>query len=215
MTNNIDTLLVLLTLTDLLLLGSSRLNGCIRLVTLQGLILGLFTLVAFPWSPHALVLAIASTGLKAIAIPSLLGRALRETKSSREVQPFVGFNLSMLIGIVMLGLSLMISNRLPLPYPAPSDLMVAIALFTLLVGLFLIVSRKTAINQVLGYLVLENGIYVLGVGLVSEAPLVVELGILLDLLVAVFVMGLMVFHINREFNDINADRLSDLQDWHA
>lgn len=215
MTNAMDTLLVLLTLSDLLLLGSSRLNGCIRLVAIQGVILGLFTIMAHPGSASGWILAVASMALKAVLIPKLLVRAMRETQTSREVEPFIGFNLSMLIGVLALGLSLLLSRRLPLPYPVMSDLVVPVGLFTLLAGLFLIMSRKKAITQILGYLVMENGIFVLGVGLVKDSPLVVELGVLLDLLVAVFVMGLMVFHINRQFQDINADQLSRLQDWHT
>src|SRR5207249_4545442 len=109
--------------------------------------------------------------------------------------------------------SLWLAGRLALPSPTISPLVVPVALFTMLVGLFLIVSRRKALTQVLGYLVLENAIYAFGVGLVEGTPMVVELGVLLDLFVAVFVMGIAVFHINREFDHIDADRLSTLRDW--
>ena len=81
-----------------------------------------------------------------------------------------------------------------------------------LVGLFVIISRKKALTQVLGYLVLENGIYAFGVGIAQSAPLIVELGVLLDVFVAVFVMGITIFHINRQFDHIDTDRMAFLRD---
>jgi len=93
-----------------------------------------------------------------------------------------------------------------------SALLVPVALSSILIGLFLIVSRKKAVNQVLGFLVLENGIFTFGVGLVRELSLLVELGVLLDVFVAVFVMGIMIFHISREFDHLDTDRLSTLKD---
>jgi hydrogenase-4 component E len=89
---------------------------------------------------------------------------------------------------------------------------VPVALFTSLVGLFVIISRRKALTQVLGYLVLENGIYTFGVGLVQNTPMLVELGVLLDVFVAVFVMGIAIFHINRQFDHIDTDRMVLLKD---
>ena len=109
-------------------------------------------------------------------------------------------------------LSLWLSERLPLPQVPISSLIVPVALCTSLIGLFVIISRKKAITQVLGYLVLENGIYAFGVGVVPHSPLLVELGVLLDVFVAVFVMGITIFHINRQFDHIDTDRLVLLKD---
>lgn len=164
-------------------------------------------------SVRASILALASTGLKGIAFPWLLSRALRDAGVRREIEPFVGYNLSLLIGTAALAASLWLSARLPRPNPEVSSLVVPVALFTTMAGLFLIVSRRKALTQVLGYLVLENGIYSFGVGLVEGTPMLVELGVLLDLFVAVFVMGIAVFHINREFDHIDTDRLTALKDW--
>ena len=77
--------------------------------------------------------------------------------------------------------------------------MLEAAIFLISIGLFLIVSRRNALMQVIGYLVIENGIFVFGVITVVDTPLLVELGMLLDAFVAVFVMGIAIFHINREF----------------
>lgn len=206
-----DAILVFLVLTNLTLLGSSRLGACIRVSAFQGVLLGLLTLLVHPGS---VLLAAASTALKAGVFPWLLNRALREAKVRREVEPFVGYTLSLLIGMGLLGASIWFDTRLPLPGRAPGSLVVPVAFFSILAGLFLIVSRRTALMQVLGFLVMENGIYTFGISLAHEEPLLVELGILLDGLVAVFVMGITLFHISREFDHIDADRLSSLKDTH-
>ena len=214
MASSIDTVLICIVLTSFLLLGSSRLGTCIRVVALQGVLLGFLTLAAgADRSLRAPILALASTGLKGVAFPWLLSRALRDADVRREIEPFVGYNLSLLIGTVALAASLWLSTRLPRPNAEVSSLVVPVALFTTLAGLFLIVSRRKALTQVLGYLVLENGIYAFGVGLVEGTPMLVELGVLLDLFVAVFVMGIAVFHINREFDHIDTDQLIALKDW--
>ena len=75
-----------------------------------------------------------------------------------------------------------------------------------------IVSRRKAIMQTLGYLAMENGIYAFGLAFAVEEPLLVEMGVLLDVFVAVFVMGIAIHHISREFDHIDTDRLSALKD---
>jgi hydrogenase-4 component E len=93
-----------------------------------------------------------------------------------------------------------------------SPLVLPLALATILIGLFLIVSRRKAIMQVVGYLVLENGVFIFGVALAQEEPFLVEMGVLLDVFVAVFIMGIMIFHISREFDHIDVDQLTSLKD---
>lgn len=210
----IDPILVALVLVNLLLLGASRLVGCIRLVAVQGVLLGVLALlVQVGWSPaRALLLAGGSVLLKGVVFPRLLSKALRGAEIRREVEPYVGYIPSVLLGLGMLVLAVWVSSRLALPVPAASRLLVPVALSTTLTGLFLIVARRKAITQVLGYLVLENGIVAFGIALSHEAPLSVELGVLLDVFVAVLVMGIIVHSIREEFDHIDTDRLASLKD---
>ncbi len=209
----IEIVLVLVVLTDLALLGASRVTACVRFAAAQGILLGVLTLMAAREGPslHAIALAIVSAGIKGVIFPSLMSRAIREAKVRREIEPVVGYTTSVLAGVLALAASLWISSRLPLVRPVASPLVVPTAFTTILVGLFLILSRRKALNQVVGYLVLENGIYAFGVAMV-EAPFLVELGVLLDVFVAVFVMGITIFHINRTFDRIDTDLLSSLKD---
>lgn len=215
MSTSVDAILVGVILTSFVLLGSSRFGSCVRVVALQGVLLGLLTLATRTddVSLRAPLLALASTGVKGVAFPWLLSRALRDAEVRREVEPLVGYGPSVLFGLLALVASLWLAGRLPRPSGPISSLVVPVALFTMLAGLFLIVARRKALMQVLGYLVMENGIYAFGVGLVPGTPMLVELGVLLDVLVAVFVMGIAIFHISREFDHIDTDRLRALKDW--
>jgi hydrogenase-4 component E len=213
MTVWIEGVLVILMLTSLWLLGSSRLLSCIAAVSAQGVLLGLLPLLVGIDAPlwRLLLQAGVSIGLKGIAFPLLLLRAVRSVDARREVEPFVGYSASLLIGVALLAGSLFTGLRLPLPGAAPL-LLVPAALFTAVTGLFIIVARRSAIVQALGYLAMESGIAAFGLALAEQEPLLVEMGTLLDAFVAVFVMGITIFHINREFDHIDSDRLSSLKD---
>ncbi len=206
--------LVLLILPGLVMLGSSRLRACLKALALQGALMGLLPLVSAdsPITVRLAFLAAVTLALKAVALPRLLEKAMRRAEVRHEVEPFIGFGASILVGIAALAGSFWLATRLPLPGSARPSLAAAIALFNIFVGFALLVTRKVALNQVVGYLVLENGIYIFGMSLALELPLMVELGILLDVFVAVFVMGIMIFHISRAFDHIDTDRLSTLKE---
>jgi len=209
----IEALIVLLILTNLKLIASSRLSACIRVVAVQGVLLGLMPLIA---GQEALTLRIAALSgltmlLKGVVFPWLLLKTLRSANVRREIEPFVGYAASLMIGAGLLFLAIWMSRQLPMPFAVTSPLIMPLAFFTMMIGLFAVVSRRKAITQVLGYLVMENGIYAFGLVFAQHEPLLVELGILLDAFMAVFVMGITIFHINREFDHIDADRLSALK----
>jgi len=208
----LDSLLVLVLLTNLALLGSSRFLGCIRLAAWQGIAVGLLPLLVEPRFPHSLILGAAIVSLKGLVFPWLLARALRTANVRREIEPLVDFTLSVVIGLAILGGSLWAGARHPIRVGgAEVPLMLPAAMATMASGLLLIVSRRQALSQVLGYIVLENGVYTLGLGMMGGTHLLIELGVLLDVFVAVFVMGIAINHISREFDHIDTDELSSLK----
>lgn len=201
------TLLLLVVLTSFLALGTGRLSTCIRAVALQGLLLGLLPVtLQTGWSLHGVALAAGTVAVKGVLLPRFLFWAIREASIRREVEPRVGFVASMLLGAIALAVSFAIAGRLPLPERS-ADLLVPVALATVMMGLIVLTTRRKAINQVVGYLMLENGIYLFGLTQAERVPFLVEVGVLLDIFVAVFVMGIVVFHINREFDSLDATRL--------
>jgi hydrogenase-4 component E len=209
----IETVLVVLLVSNLLLLGSSSLPTCIRMVGLQGLVVGFLAPALHgadsPW--RALALALGSLVLKGIVFPVLLLRILRQTGIRREVEPLVGYSLSILTGVAALAFSFWIDARLDLPARGGASPVLPTGLATLLIGLFLIASRRKAVSQVLGYIVVENGIFICGLELAGQVPMLVELGVLLDLFVAVFIMGIAACHISREFDHMDVDQLDQLR----
>jgi hydrogenase-4 component E len=207
-------ILVIVVLTNLKLLGSSRLGASIRVVAAQGMVLGLLPILAH-WhelSLHFALLAVGTIAIKGVVFPWFLFRAIREADIGREIEPYVGYAASLATGAVALGVSFWVCTKLPIPENIASPWLAPVSFFSIFAGLFLIVSRKRAVNQVLGFLVLENGIYTFGVGVAARTPFLVEVGVLLDVFVAVFVMGITIFHINREFDHIDTARLSVLKD---
>ncbi|HZI94168.1 MAG TPA: hydrogenase [Patescibacteria group bacterium] len=209
-----ELLLIAVVMADLFALASSRLGALIRIVALQGVVLGIIPLVADPTelTLRAALLSVLSLALKGFIFPILLFRATRQDAVRREVAPYVGYSLSLVIGAVIIGACFIAGSRLPLPFPAISTLLVPVALSTAIIGLFLIISRRKAATQVLGYLVLENGIFVFGLTLAGKMPWLVEMGILLDVFIGVFVMGIALRHIHSEFDTIDIDTMTRLRD---
>ncbi len=214
MNDLIDIAIALVILSNLSLLGNSRLLACIRILALQGILLGLLPLFfhADDLTLRVVLQVTASTFSKGVVFPWLLTRAVRGADVRREVVPVVGYTPSLLIGGALLGLALWLGWRLPLPGDNESEFLAAVALNTTMVGFFLIIARRMAITQVLGYLAMENGITTFGLVFAEKEPLLVEMGIFLDAFMAVFVMGLMVYNINREFRHLDTERLSNLTD---
>jgi hypothetical protein len=124
------------------------------------------------------------------------------------VQPLVGFIPSLFRGAVGTALALLFARTLPLVGEHRSSLLVPAALSTALTGFLVLTSRRKAILQVLGYLLLENGTFVFGTLLLEAMPLLVEAGVLLDLFTGVFIMGIIIHHINREFTSVDGGGLA-------
>jgi hydrogenase-4 component E len=207
-----DLLLVLVVLANFLVLGTSRLSMCIRAIAFQGLALGVLAVALVPgWSPHAAALAAGSIAVKAIVLPWLLRRAIREAALRREVEPRIGFTASVALGVVAVGLGFGVGARLPLP-GQDTGMLVPVALATVMMGLLVLTTRLQALSQVVGYVMLENGIYLFGLTLTDRVPFLVEVGVLLDVFVGVFIMGIVLFHINREFDSIDSGWLSELKE---
>ena len=205
-----ELVLLLIVLSDFAVLGTSRLSACIRAVAFQGALLGVLSFVDDPRSTHAMALALGTIGVKAIVLPSFLRWAIREAAVRREIEPLVGYMGSILLGIVAVSVSFAVATTLP--GDASAGLLIPVALTTLIIGLLVLITRTKAVTQVVGYLMLENGVYLFGLTQVRRVPFLVEAGVLLDIFVGVFIMGIVVFHINREFDSISSAELTELRE---
>ena len=202
---------------NLFLAASSRLLSCIRWVALQGFLLAVLPLVMWNWScsmPHlsGIIAAGCNLLLKGILLPALLAAAMRKANVKRELEPFIGYSGSILVMVLVGSGIFWLCSHIPTLPPPASPLSLPVAFITMATGLFIIITRRKAITQVIGFLVFENGISIFGTGMMLEHGLLVEFGVLLDVLVLVFIMGITLFQISREFQHIDSDRLNQLDD---
>lgn len=213
MHNLVGPLLVVVLLFNLFLLGTSRLQAVINASAAQGVILGILTLCVHEgFSGWIVLITIITILLKGVLIPGMLLRAIRDAAIRREIEPFIGFLPCLLLGALGTGASLIFARTLPLAKEHVGSLLVPAAMATVWTGFLVLTTRRKAINQVVGYLVLENGIYVMGLTLLHAMPFMVEMGVLLDLFVGIFVMGIILNHIRREFSSLDTAHLSALKE---
>jgi hydrogenase-4 component E len=213
MSNTLNLLIGLAMGLNLLALGSSRLPSLISAAAAQGVVLGVLPLLLeheFGWL--VALVAVATVTVKGFVIPGLLRRALRAAHIDREVEPLLGFVPSLLLGAAATVGAVALGGALPLLPEHAGTLLVPGAFATLVSGLVLLMGRSKAIAQVCGYLILENGIYLFGLLLIHATPLLVEAGILLDLTVGVFIIGIIVDRIQRAFDSLDTRKLTALRE---
>lgn len=210
----LNLVLAALVTVSLLLIAVGKLAPVIRLVVAQGALVALVPVLAHWGELDAPLLAVAAGNLmvKAVAFPWLLTWTAKRVRVNGGVEPGVNYSLSIVAGVAFLLASLWLGTRLEPPGGVPSSLAVPAALFMILAGLYLIVARRTALTQVAGYLVIENGIFTFGTAVAWENHAVVELGVLLDVFAAVFVMGITVFQIGRTFDSMDVGEMAQLSD---
>ena len=213
MNSSINALLVFVLLLNLFLLGTSRIRALIQGAALQGILLSVMPLLVhkhFGMIPP--LIAIATLILKGSVIPGMLLKALRDAQIKREVEPLIGLVPSMLLGALGTAVSIAFVSHLAPMGEHSETLIIPAAFSTVLTGFLLLITRIKAISQVIGYLILENGIYIFGMLLLEAMPFLVELGVLLDLFVGIFVVSIIIHHINREFASLDTRRLASLKE---
>jgi hydrogenase-4 component E len=212
--SNLITLLAALMLVlQLLLAVQSMLVTNIRLFALQSLLLAaIAAVVASAYGAwHVYVVALLTVIGKVFFLPWLLERLVRQIKIEQEVRPFVNMPGSMLIcgGLTILAYAV-VRPVTSLQRLGSSTLAVAVAL--LLTGFFLMINRRKAITQVLALLTVENGVMLAAIALTTYGmPLVVELGVFFDVLVAVMVLGILVYRIRESFDSMDTSKLNQLK----
>ena len=209
----LNALLVIILVLNLFALGTSRILSVIRIVAAEGVLLGALPLLLYEsiGLPEALAAAVGIL-IKGLLIPSIMTRALRDVVIKKEVQPLIGLLPSIILGALGTGFALIFANRLDMAPFQGGTLIVPAAFATIFVGFIILTTRVKALSQAVGYLVLENGIFVFGLLLVDAMPLVVEMGVLLDLFVGSFVIAIMVKHINRAFSSTDTSQLVALKE---
>jgi hydrogenase-4 component E len=213
MTDLLNAVLVILLVMNLFALGTSRIRAVIHTVSAQGILLGAVPLLVHQHltMPVSMMILVAIV-IKGVVIPSIMMRALRDAHIKREIEPLIGFLPSIILGALATAFSLLIAGQLPLASQHYGTLLVPTSIATVIVGFIFLVTRYKAISQIIGYLMLENGIFIFSMLLIEAMPIIVELGVMLDLFVGIFVTCIIINHINQAFSSMDTRKLVSLKE---
>lgn len=211
-----DILMALLLLSVLLSLASNRLMALVQIIAFQGIVVSIMPLAleeGHEVSVVSLIFLASMLLIKGGIMPGALYIAIKKVSTLREVEPYIGYHASILIGMILVMVAGFVSERLTPYMPPIHGMLLPTGLTTIGAGFFLMMSRHKAISQVIGYLMLENGIYLLGTALASEthSQYLLEFGVLLDLLAGVMIMGIILYRVNLTFDDMDTGLLENLK----
>jgi hydrogenase-4 component E len=196
-----------------LMVGQKSLFVTIRLYGLQSLLLGAVG-VAMGLEQHRyhlFVPAALTVGLKGFLIPWFLMRVVDRVGIRREIEPYLNVPSSLLICLGLTVVGYRVSLGMAAADQGAPHQVVGVSLSMLLMGLFLMVTRKKALTQILALLTIENAVFLVALGATSGMPLVVELGISFDVILAVLILGVMVRRLVDRFESMDTSRLSKLK----
>jgi hydrogenase-4 component E len=196
-----------------LMVGQKALFTTIRLYGLQSLLLAIvaMTIAISESRPELFVTAALTIVLKTILIPWFLMRTVDRIGIHREIEPFLNVPVSLLICLGLTVVGYRVSTGFEEGTQQVTHHLIGVALSLLLIGLFLMVTRKKAITQILALLTVENAVFLVAVGVTTGMPLIVEFGIAFDVILAVLVLGILVQRIVGRFESMDVSRLSNLK----
>jgi len=211
---NLELLVLLGILTcGLAMVSARRLGGLIGTFRLQAFCLFLLTALEAAKGQYLGLYIVAALilALKVIAIPHFLARITKAMNVGENLGFIVNPQLSLIIGLALTWLSWLFAGRVFADLELIGRMFTAISFATVLIGLFILITRLKALAQVLGLLVMENGIFLLAAAVAGGMPFLIEMAIFFDVFVSVVIFGLFVYRINELFTGIDVDQLNRLR----
>ncbi len=210
----INLIIILFGLSLLYISAISRLEGYIKALAFQGFLLTILVLNSFghlnPWNFAFLILE--TLGFKAIIIPQFLMRTIRENEISRETEPYISHFYSLLFTSLIFALGFFLAYWAREHVAGLGHLHFGISISTIVFGLFIILTRKKLITHTMGFMIVENGIFLLSLSKVHEMPMIVNTGVLLDIFLVVLLLGIFINKIESTIENPDVDRLTYLKD---
>ena len=207
--------LILFGLTMLYLAATSRIIAHIRLLVVQGVLLFLICCCGMQHINilNFAFLTIETLIVKSIVIPAFLYKVLNKTHSNRDVAANIPHFYCLFIASLILIIGFLLSEYFVTSMKLISPMFFAVSVATIIISLWLITIKHKIISNVIEFITMENGIFLLSLSAAKEMPMLVNLGVLLDVFIAVYILGLFVNVINKEFKDLEVSNLSDLKDY--
>jgi hydrogenase-4 component E len=204
-------LIAFIFVSTFMILGSTRLYSCVRAFGIQSFLLACVAgIVAYSTGKYDIyIVALLTLIIKSAVIPYIFIYIIREIKVKREIELYVNISPSLIIGGILVVISYYLIRSISI-ISELSSLALSASVSLVSIGLFIMISRKKAIMQMLGILIMENGLFLGAISLTNGMPLLVELGIFFDVLIGVLIMGILIFRINKTFESIDTDLLKNL-----
>ena len=201
-----------LVLVSFLLISQHRLYALLNAFALHAVILAL----SVAWqafvqnAPHLYITAVIALVFKAIIIPVALHRIVKQLGIHRDIESAVGIGPTMLAGMALVALSMVLMLRVTAEADPLAREDLAFALSVVLLGLLVMVTRRNAVSQVVGFMSLENGLVLAATG-AKGMPLVVEISVAFSILIAFIVIGIFLFRIRERFDSVDVSALDDFR----
>lgn len=217
MVNYLDALSVLILLTSFILVANKRVKSYIRTFRMQSILIaiatGIMGIQSLITDGHAsiLVVCLIMIVLKVIYIPNLLNKAYDKVEYKVEKDFFFNIPLHVFVCCILVIFSFFSLSTIEDINAGTVNMQIVNMVSVVLIGLYFMITRKKAIGQIVGFLVIENGLFVTAIFSTHGMPFIVDLGIFIDLLTAVLVMGVLVFKINEKFDSIDINKLKNLR----
>ena len=196
------------------MLSQRRVLSLINLFALQGLVLSVSTLVvAYTSHQHHLYYSAALTlVLKVLILPWILHRLIRKLNVKWDVETLINIPTTMLVGIVLVVFAFNLAAPISLMAGTITKSSLGIAMASVLLSFLMMITRSKAIPQVIGFLAMENGLFFAATSATYGMPMVVELGIALDVLVGMFILGIFFFQIRETFDSLDLKHMEKLKE---
>jgi hydrogenase-4 component E len=208
-----DIILIAFLITLLYLAIANRLLTYVKVLALQGILLFFVVFLRLSeinWLNLSLIL-LETIVFKTIAVPWFLAHLLKRNQITREAEPYLPNFVSLLIVTAIVVVTILLSGSIQ--DKRLDKLFFVVALSSIFTGMYLIASRRKIITHVMGYMVVENGVFVLSLAVGNEMPMLVNLGIMLDIFASVLILGIFLNKIGDVFRDVDVDQLSNLKDY--
>lgn len=192
-------------LVSLLVMASTRIGQLVRSFALQSVMLALMAAVLahYTGSEHIYLVAGLTLVVKGIVIPRFLMYSVDRLKVKREIEPLVGIPGSLLISGALIIVAYYVTEPLISSAETVTRNCLAISMSVVLIGMFMMISRRKALTQMVGLLMMENGLFLGIISTTYGMPLIVEIGIFFDVFMAVLIMGIFAFRVNRSFETLD------------
>ena len=226
--------IILLGLSMIYIAATSRLLAHVNMLVAQGWLLFFVCLTGFakePWfnigmisnsdaitanMPHILgflFVMVETLIVKAVVIPIFLKKVLKKTHAHRDTDANIPHFYSLFISSMILFAGFMLANIHATEFRLVSPVYFGVSIAIIITSLWLITIKHTVLSNVISFITMENGIFLLSLSVAKEMPIIVNMGVLLDIFIAVFILGMLVKEINNEFEDLEVSQLSDLKDY--